>query len=255
MQKKPSRILIVGATSGLGRRVAQTYINRGLTVGIAGRRTELLEELQALAPDRVFYQPIDITQEDATDKLQLLINEMGGIDTFFLASGIGKVNPVLELSEELAVAKTNVEGFLRIIIYIFNYFKQLPQGGHIAAITSIAGTKGIGISAAYSATKAFQDYYISSLSQLSTVNKHPIKFTSILPGFTSTDFLEFPNYPLQMTPEKVAKAIVRAIDKKQREVIIDWRYHCLVKIWKLLPVTLWEKMPIGRSFTKNKTKH
>lgn len=59
------RIIIIGATSGIGREVALLYIQAGWRVGIAGRREDLLQELAGIAPDRIFMEVIDVTQEDA----------------------------------------------------------------------------------------------------------------------------------------------------------------------------------------------
>ena len=55
------RMVIMGATSGIGRKVAELYIGRGWRVGVAGRRVHLLEELKRINPDRVEYEPVDVT--------------------------------------------------------------------------------------------------------------------------------------------------------------------------------------------------
>ena len=59
------KVIIMGATSGLGKEIAKFYISKGCVVGIAGRRTELLKSLQSLCPDRVHIQPVDVTSADA----------------------------------------------------------------------------------------------------------------------------------------------------------------------------------------------
>ena len=81
MNKKPiQRALIVGATSGIGKETALQLLQKGWILGLAGRREENLKELQQLAPERIHIRAIDICQEDATDRLQELIEEMGGMD-------------------------------------------------------------------------------------------------------------------------------------------------------------------------------
>ena len=104
------RIIIIGATSGIGREVARIYIARGWKVGIAGRHAAELESLRAEAPEHVSAQVLDVTQDDAPQKLQTLIEQVGGMDVFLLSSGIGKQNPTLQAELELATAATNVEG-------------------------------------------------------------------------------------------------------------------------------------------------
>ena len=163
------RIIIIGATSGIGREVAKLYIAQGWQVGVAGRRAEELETLRKEAPEQVSTQVLDVTLEDAPCRLQSLIDKVGGMDLFLLSSGIGKQNPTLTPDIELKTAATNVEGFIRLTTAAYHYFEK--QGyGHIAAISSIAGVKGLGIAPAYSATKRFQNTYLDALDQLSRMN-------------------------------------------------------------------------------------
>lgn len=237
------RVIIVGATSGIGNEVAKMYLKLGWRVGVAGRRLELLETLQSMAPERVEIQELDVTQDDAPEKLQILIDKLGGMDLFLLSTGIGSQNPELNPAVEILTARTNVEGFIRMVTAVYHYF--CGQGsGHLAVISSIAGTKGLGLAAAYSATKRFQNVYIDALDQLSNMEKRHIVFTDIRPGFVATALLKDRNYPLLMTPEFVAGHIVRALAHRKRRVVIDWRYALLVFFWKLIPMWLWRRLPI-----------
>ena len=108
------KVIIIGATSGIGREVALIYIAQGWKVGVAGRREAELESLRAEYPEQVYAQTLDVTQEDAPEKLHALIEQVGGMDVFLLSSGIGKQNQTLETGLELATAATNVEGFIRM---------------------------------------------------------------------------------------------------------------------------------------------
>lgn len=237
------RIVIIGATSGIGQKVAEGYIRRGWKVGIAGRRAEALEALRKQAPDQVYTQVIDITLPDAPQKLETLIKQMGGMDVFLLSSGIGKQNHQLLPEIELMTAATNVEGFIRMVTAAYHFFEQ--QGsGHLAAISSIAGTKGLGAAAAYSATKRFQNTYLDALEQLARMNKLSITFTDIRPGFVATPLLKDDSYPLLMNVSAVAEKIIQALERKKRVAIIDWRYRILVFFWKLIPHRLWVRLPV-----------
>ena len=167
------RVVIIGATSGIGLEVAKGYLKAGWQVGIAGRREEELEKLLLTAPGQVCAQALDVTHEDAPYLLKQLIDELGGMDLFLLSSGIGKQNLSLTPDIELQTAATNVEGFIRMVTAAYHYFEQ--QGhGHLAVISSIAGTKGLGSAPAYSATKRFQNTYIEALDQLAHINRLPI---------------------------------------------------------------------------------
>ncbi|RHJ93626.1 SDR family NAD(P)-dependent oxidoreductase [Parabacteroides bouchesdurhonensis] len=241
------RIVIIGATSGIGNEVAKIYLEQGCRVGAAGRRQKELEELKALFPGQVEIQPLDVTESDAPEKLQLLIDKLGGMDLFLLSSGVGSQNLQLDPAIELKTASTNVDGFIRMVTAAFDYFKK-QGGGHLAVISSIAGTKGLGSAPAYSATKRFQNTYIEALEQLSYMEKLNICFTDIRPGFVATALLKDNTYPMLMMPADVARYIVKALKKKQHVVTIDICYAVLVFFWRMIPRWLWRRLPI-------KTKH
>ena len=238
------KVIIIGATSGIGREVALVYIAQGWTVGAAGRREAELESLRAMAPEQVFTQVLDVTKDDAAEHLQTLINKVGGMDLFLLSSGIGKQNYTLETEIELATAATNVDGFIRMTNAAYHYFEK--QGhGHLAVISSIAGTKGLGAAAAYSATKGFQHMYIDALDQLSRMQKLNINFTDIRPGFVATPLLKCSKrYPMLMQAPIVALDIVDALKRKKRVAIIDWRFRLLVGFWRLIPKWIWLRLPV-----------
>ena len=153
------KAIIIGATSGIGQEVAKCLLLDGWQIGVAGRRQSALENLQRAAPDQIQIQALDVTQEDAGEKLNMLIDKVGGMDLFLLSSGIGFQNTNLNMEVELNTAYTNVEGFIRMVDTAFIYFRK-SGGGHLAVISSIAGTKGLGVAPAYSATKRFQNTYM-----------------------------------------------------------------------------------------------
>lgn len=242
------KAIIIGATSGIGRELARLLAKEGWQLGIAGRREELLQSLQTEFPDgQIKTAVLDVTDSDAPTRLQGLIDELEGIDLYFHSSGIGSQNANLDPDIELRTARTNGEGFVRMTTCAFNYFKThatQEHRGHIAVISSIAGTKGIGIAPAYSATKRFQNTYIQALAQLAHMQHLPIDFTDIRPGFVATDLLRDAHYPLLMQAEPVARDIVNALKHRKRIRIIDWRYRLLVFFWRLIPRPIWERLRI-----------
>lgn len=234
----------MGATSGMGRGVAIGLLKEGYTIGVAGRRREELEKIKVLSPDHVFTKVIDVTADNAPVLLQELISDMGGMDLYFHSSGYGKQNLDLDVETEKKVVLTNSYGFTQMVDTAFNWFKENNKKGRIAVISSIAGTKGLGASPSYSATKRFDWIYIEALAQLAHMQKLDIRFTDIRPGFVATDFITGYNYPVQMHTDYVVKHILRAVLKGKRKVTIDWRYHTLCLFWRLIPSYVWERMNI-----------
>jgi short-subunit dehydrogenase len=172
------------------------------------------------------------------------------MNLYFHSSGVGSQNADLEPEIEIRTARTNGEGFVRMVTWAFNYLKThaTPENrGHIAVISSIAGTKGIGIAPAYSATKRFQNCYIQALTQLVHIQSLPISFTDIRPGFVATDLLRDAHYPMLMKAEPVAREIIYALKHRKRIRIIDWRYRILVFFWRLIPRPVWERLKITKS--------
>lgn len=244
MINKTKRAVIMGATSGIGYEVARFLLSEGWKLGLAGRREENLRKLQSEFPGQVCIKAIDVKDEDAGNALFSLIDELGGMDMYFHSSGIGHQNANLDADIELNTLETNGTGFTRMVGAAFRYFRDKGKG-HIAVISSIAGTKGLGIAPAYSATKRFQNTYIDALEQLASMKKIDIRFTDIRPGFVATNLLnDGKKYPMLMKTDYTARLIVKALNRKKRIAVIDWKYRILVFFWRLIPRCVWKRMSV-----------
>ena len=239
------KVLIVGASSGLGYATAEALASRNVKVGVAARHTDRLEELKKKYPDYVEYAKIDITKEDAVEQLHRLIDRLGGMDIYFHVAGVLKENPSLYPEREVETLNTNVVGFARMVSAAYRYFRDHGVKGQIAAITSVAGTKGIGRMSAYSASKSFDQAYLVALEQLANAEGVEVSFTDIRPGWVMTPLLEEGRkYPMAMQTEEVVPQIIKAIVRKRRVAVIDCRWAALVALWRLLPNCLWTRLDI-----------
>lgn len=236
--------IIIGASSGIGNEVARLLLQRGWHCGIAARRTEPLEQLRSEYPQLTETETIDITSEEAPERLLQLIERLGGMDLYFHASGIGKQNRDLQTDIEMSTVDTNAMGFTRMVDTAFNYLAS-HGGGHIAAISSIAGTKGLGPAPSYSATKAFQNTYLQALEQLANARQLNIRFTDLRPGFVDTPLLDGDNhFPMMLRPQQVAKEMVEAIERRRHVRVIDWRWRIITALWRLIPRSIWRKLSL-----------
>ena len=117
------RAIVIGASSGIGFEVAQLLLSEGWKVGVASRRMELLQKVGNVE----VAEQIDVNDPDASKQLREMINQMGGIDLFFYAAGVGKQNRDLKEDIELMTTTTNGLGFVRMIGEAFRYFLPAPR--------------------------------------------------------------------------------------------------------------------------------
>ena len=242
------RIVIIGASSGLGMQMALDFASMGWRVGAMARRESRLEELRSQNPERIKVLPIDVCAENATDSLQTMIDILGGMDILLYAAGTGWHNPGLDPAKELNTVNVNVAGFTRIVTAAYHYFKNNNLEGRIAMISSVAGTKGLGVAPAYSASKRYEWNYLQALKQLIRAQKLPIGITDIRPGFMNTALLaddpKKDQLPMLMDVKKSARRIETAIMRGKRVATIDGRWCALCSLWRLLPDCVWERLRI-----------
>ena len=241
-----STAVVMGASSGLGAAVARLLAARGWRVGIAARRAQALERVKSeFAPGQIEAEVIDVNDPSAPLRLNALIDRLGGIDLYFHSSGVGWQNQQLDAAVELSTVETNVAGFTRMVTAAFNRMAQDGRPGHIAVISSVAGTKGLGPAPAYSASKAFDSCYIQALEQLARMRRLPISFTDVRPGFVATPLLNGAPYPMLMDCGHAARCIVGAVLARRHVAVVDWRWSVLVALWRSMPRWLWRRLKIS----------
>lgn len=248
------RAIIIGATSGIGHEVAHSLAQRGVILGIAGRRTERLDALmEEYGAERIYCAKMDVKEDSATEALDELIAKVGAPDLLLYASGIGKQNPELDEEIECQTVLTNSLGMVRIVDHFLNYVKRegrynAKHKAHIAVITSVAGTRGMGSAPAYSATKSMQSSYIEALAQHARMEHIPAIFSDIRPGFVATEILNpEKRYPMLISVEKAARHILRGLKHRRRIITFDWRFRLITHLWRLIPRCLWERMTFIRN--------
>lgn len=106
------KAIIVGATSGIGKELAQLLVIHNYKVGITGRRTALLDELKSQNPNAYFLRTFDVTDTTVIEEnLNALVTELGGLDLLIISSGTGAINLKLDFEIEKRTIDTNVSGF------------------------------------------------------------------------------------------------------------------------------------------------
>ena len=235
------RIIIVGATSGIGRKMAELYAANGNIVGITGRRKELLDEIENLFPGKIKTECFDVTTHGNISSLITLIQKIGGMDVLVYSSGVGGPSKELDWQLDKLTVDTNVNGFVEIANWSFNYF--IKQGhGSMAVISSIAANRGNSWAPAYGASKAFQSNYFEALAIKAKRMKKDIGITCIEPGFVRTKMAQGNKQFWVVPVEKAAKQMIAAIEKKKRKVYVSKRWWLVAKLMRMLPFWLYRKI-------------
>jgi short-subunit dehydrogenase len=235
------KIIIVGASSGIGREIACKYAVSGNKVGITGRRENLLNELKEKYPRQIFTSCFDVMGNENDQKIQQLIHELEGLDLLIYNSGYGDPSKELDFEIENTTTKTNVNGFVEIVSYAFNYFVQKGYG-QIAITSSVAAVRGNSWAPAYSASKAFMSNYAEGLNIKAKRLKKDIVVTDIRPGFINTKMAKGNGQFWIVPKEKAAEQIINAIGKKKRVAYISKRWWLVAQIMKLLPYTIYRRI-------------
>ena len=235
-------ILIIGATSGIGRVLFEKYAADGNCIGIVGRRTHLLDELHHEHSGTTFTATADIIKQEEIDQaIHTLCSKLEHTDLAIVCSGTGDLNPSLDYALECPAIETNVRGWTFIIDTLYNIFEQ--QGhGHLVAITSAGGLRGEPMAPAYSATKAYQINYMEAMRKKAFKSGGHITVTDIRPGLVDTAMARGDGLFWVMPVDKVANQIISAIRKKKSKVYVTKRWHFLAIINKNLPFILYKRM-------------
>lgn len=238
---KLKKIVIIGASSGIGKKMAELYAQNGHRVGITGRRSELLQQIQQQFPQSVEYECFDVTKTENINHLESLVSKLGGIDVLVISAGGGDVSKDLDWEIDKLTVDTNVNGFVEIANWSFNYF--VKQGyGQLATISSLAAIRGGSWAPAYNASKAFQSNYFEGLAIKAKRIKKNISVTCIEPGFVATKMAKSDKLFWVVPVDKASRQIIRAIQKRKRKVYISRRWWIIAKILKWTPYWLYRRI-------------
>lgn len=236
------RAIIIGATSGIGRAVAERLAAAGYRVGATGRREAQLEELAASNPDAFCCAAADVRETAAScTALERLAAELGGMDLCVVSAGAGELNPALDFAMEEAAIRTNVAGWTAAVDWAYRRFEG-QGGGHLVVITSVGGLRGGAAAPAYNASKAYQINYAEGLRQRASKARLPIAVTDIRPGFVATAMAKGEGLFWVMPVERVADQILRAIRRRRPVAVVTRRWRLLAWLLKYLPASIYRKI-------------
>ncbi|KQH80173.1 oxidoreductase [Mycobacterium gordonae] len=240
------KILITGASSGLGAGMARAFAAQGRDLALCARRTDRLEELKTELSQQYPSIKIAVAQLDVNDHDQVpkvfgeLSDELGGIDRIIVNAGIGKGARLGsgKLWANKATLETNLIAALVQIEAALEMFNQRGSG-HLVLISSVLGNKGVpGVKAAYAASKAG----VSSLGESLRAEyaKGPIKVSVMEPGYIESEMTAKSGTTMLMVDNETGvRKLVAAIEREPgRAAVPWWPWAPLVQLMRVLPPPL-----------------
>ena len=236
-------VIVFGATSGIGKSLAEIFLKKGCKVAITGRRLEKLEAIKKLYPKQVLIKQNDIQDVAEVKKVfHEIVVAFKTIDLVIQSSGVGFVNPQLEWELQAQTINTNVLGCTKLYVLAYQLFKK-QQFGHLVGISSIASIRGNRSAPDYFASKSYQKAYLESLYiKTKSIKSKKVFITEIRPGFIDTA-MALGDAIFWMVPlEKASKQIYSAIQKKKRVAYISKRWFFIAVVLKIMPAWVLKKI-------------
>jgi len=240
MSENQKKIWITGASSGIGKALAEKFALEGWKVAASARRKEILDEMSS--HENIFSYPLDVTNQDQIKiSFEKIIEDFNGLDLCVFSSGTydPKLEQKINVKQNKFVMETNFFGVLYCINAVENYFKN-KKNGHISIVSSVAAYRGLPNSSGYGPSKAALTNLTESL--YFDFKKHNVRISLVSPGFIKTpltDKNEFP-MPFIKSPEFAAEKMFNGLTKsKAFEIHFPKALTILLKIFRVLPYKIY----------------
>ena len=240
MSENQKKIWITGASSGIGKALAEKFSLEGWKVAISARRKEILDEMAE--KENIFSYPLDVTnQNQIKDVFSKIINDFGDLDLCVFSSGTydPKLEQEINIKQNKFVMETNFFGVLYCIKTVEKYFKEKKEG-HISIVSSIAGYRGLPNSSGYGPSKAALTNLTESL--YFDFKKHNVRISLVSPGFIKTPLTDKNEFqmPFIKSPEFAAEKMFNGLTKtKAFEIHFPKALTVILKILRILPYKIY----------------
>ena len=239
------KVVISGASGGLGLALARHYLERGNIVAAFARRGDLLQPLAAEFPDQVFCYALDVRDAPAVqDAANDFIARAGCPDVVIANAGVS-TGTLTEYAEDLdafqQVMDINVLGMVKTFQPFIAAMRAARQGT-LVGIASVAGFRGLPGAGAYSASKAAAISYLESLRV--ELHGSGVKAVTICPGYIETPMTALNPYPMpfMLDAGEAARCIARAIERQTAFTVIPWQMGLAGRMLRLLPRWLYDRL-------------
>jgi hypothetical protein len=235
------RIVITGASSGIGAALARHYAAEGVVLGLISRRKV---DAKSLAGQVVSYA-IDVTDEPALAAAsQDFIRRFGPPDLVIANAGIASGTEGADLRDVAKLKKileTNVAGLAATLAAFAPAMREAGRGT-LAGIASVAGFRGLAGNGAYCASKSAAITWMESLR--AELYRSGVSVVCICPGYIDTPMTQVNRFrmPFLLAPDEAARRIARAIAKKHRLAVIPWQMALVSVLLRAMPGWLYDRL-------------
>lgn len=241
MTESSRRVLVVGASSGIGAACVRECAARGYTVAAIARRADLLATLG----DGVRTYEHDVTDFDAVPGLfETIAADLGGLDMIIYAAGVMPENDIdtYDFANDRQVIDVNLLGCVAWLNQAAPWFRKQGSGA-IVGISSIAGDRGRVGYPVYNTSKAAMNTYLEALRNRLT--RHGVTVTTIKPGYVATAMTEGMEGLFWVAkPEQAAKAIISAGERGKHTRYVLRRWWLVGMVIRCMPSFIFRRLDI-----------
>lgn len=245
MPERSLRIVITGASGGLGMALARRYLEGGAVVAAIARRGELLQALAAEFPGRVYCYALDVRDAAAVRQAAEDFMRRAGVPDVVIANAGVSVGTLTEYTEDIdafgQVMDINVLGMVKTFQPFVAVMREMRHGT-LVGIASVAGFRGLPGAGAYSASKAAAIAYLESLRV--ELHHSGVKVVTICPGYIRTPMTSINPYPMPFILDagEAARRMIRAIARQTSFTVIPWQMGVAGLLLRLLPRSLYDSL-------------
>jgi short-subunit dehydrogenase len=248
-------IIIIGAASGMGKALAQHYIQQKNIVAVVDKNLTALKSTFSYSVPANLIAALDVVNSvTARHQLLHLVQKMGRVDTLIYTAAIADKSGIWE--NELQQHHINAIGFAAVAHAIFYYFKENNIKGQIVGFSSVLAYRGMQQATPYCAGKCFVRCYMQGLRHTSKANNLGITITEICPGFVQTPMISNQQNTFWITPlAKATMQIIKAVDNKKQMVFVSKRWGIIAGLLYCLPNFIFHSSLINSLFIIKNKKH